>query len=334
VVMVAALAAAVTGAVGWAVFVLVARRSIGAAAMVPPVTTVLAFTAGVAATSWAMFLSRHDFGVAMVICVVSGLVALAFGVALGARVRDLQERTVRADAERERERMVEAGRRDLVAMVSHDLRTPLAGLRAMAEALEDGVADDPARYHHQIRVMADRLSALVDDLFELSRIQAGALRLTFERVDLGDLVSDTLAGAQPLATARHVRLTGHAGPLPDVRVDERALSRALTNLVVNAVRHTPAEGSVELVAEPVDGSVLLSVTDGCGGIPDADLPHLFEVGWRGEPARTPGQDGGAGLGLAIARGIADAHGGRLDVRNVAGGCRFELRLPEARPLPG
>ena len=114
------------------------------------------------------------------------------------------------DAEiRERERLLEAGRRDLVAWVSHDLRSPLAGLRAMAESLEDGVADDPARYHRQIRVEVDRLSSLVDDLFELSRIQAGALRLSLEQVSLGDVVSDALAGASR-SPRRGVELTGTA----------------------------------------------------------------------------------------------------------------------------
>src|SRR5207253_6633093 len=111
--------------------------------------------------------------------------------------RELTTTADRLAESRERERALERSRRELVAWVSHDLRTPLAGLRAMAEALEDGVATDPARYHHRIRVEADRLAALVDDLFELSRIQAGALRLTLERVPVADVVSDALASAQP-----------------------------------------------------------------------------------------------------------------------------------------
>jgi signal transduction histidine kinase len=334
-VLLSAAAAGAVGVAGWFVLVAVGRRSLRAAAVIAPVTAVLAFTAGVIATSWAMFLSPHDFGVALVICAVSGLVALVFGLVIGRRVSALTEDAAREAATRDSERMLEAGRRDLVAMVSHDLRTPLAGLRAMAEALEDGVAEDPGRYHHRMRVEVDRLASLVDDLFELSRIQAGALRLSIEAVRVGDVVSDTIAGAQPLADSRGVRLTGSAPGAADVEADERALHRALANLVANAVRHTPADGVVDVTASTNDdGTVVVSVTDGCGGIPDEDLPHVFDVGWRGQKARTPGPDGGAGLGLAIARGIADAHQGHLDVRNVDGGCRFELRLPEARQEPG
>jgi signal transduction histidine kinase len=325
--LIASGAAGVVGVVGYLVFRQLARRSISAAAVVPAVTSVLAFTAGVVASAWDMFLSPHDFHVALIICAASGVVALFIGLMLTARVRELVERAMLEAEVRERERLLEAGRRDLVAWVSHDLRSPLAALRAMAESLEDGVADDPARYHRQIRVEVDRLSALVDDLFELSRIQAGALRLTLEHVSLSDLVSDALAGAHPFAQARGVRLTGSASTDVPVNADERELHRALGNLVVNAIRHTPADGVVDVSVRSEDGGAVLSVTDACGGIPEDDLPHVFDVAWRGQQARTPGPDGGAGLGLAIARGIVEAHDGAIDVHNVDGGCRFEVRLP-------
>jgi signal transduction histidine kinase len=329
VILVAALAAATVGAIGYAAFLLLARRSIAAAAVVPAVTTVLAFITGLVATAWAMFLSEDDFHVALVVCATAGVVALSFGLLLGARVRGVQTAGM-VDAEiRERERLLEAGRRDLFAWVSHDLRSPLAGLRAMAESLEDGLAEDPARYHRQIRVEVDRLSALVDDLFELSRIQSGALRLSLEQVSLGDVVSDALAGAHPFAEARGVRLTGSAAAWVPVSADERELHRALGNLVVNAIRHTPADGVVDVSVHTESGAAVLAVTDECGGIPEDELPHVFEVAWRGQPARTPGPDGGAGLGLAIARGIVEAHDGKIGVRNVDGGCRFEVRLPQS-----
>jgi len=332
VMLLAAACAAAVGLVGLLTFRMLATRSIAAAALVAPVTSVLAFTAGVAATAWYMFLSPHDVQVALIICAASGVVALLIGVMLGARVRDLQA-TANADAEiRERERLLESGRRDLVAWVSHDLRTPLAGLRAMAESLEDGVADDPARYYRQMRVEVDRLSALVDDLFELSRIQAGALRLSLDKVFLSDVVSDALAGAHPYAQARGVRLTGSADATVPVVADERELHRALGNLVVNAIRHTPADGVVDVCVRGEDGGAVLWVTDACGGIPEEDLPHVFEVAWRGQQARTPGPDGGAGLGLAIARGIVEAHDGQIVVSNVNGGCRFEVRLPSPAGL--
>src|SRR5690606_10833027 len=147
------------------------------------------------------------------------------------------------------ERALERSRRDLVAWVSHDLRTPLAGLRAMAEALEDGVAEDPGRYHKQMRVEVDRLTRMVDDLFELSRIHADALQLSFSQVSLPDLVSDTLAGADALAKAKGIKLFGRAGNVPAwVRADQRELSRVMSNLVANAIQHTPDDGTVVVEA--------------------------------------------------------------------------------------
>ena len=232
---------------------------------------------------------------------------------------------------RTRERALESSRRDLVAWVSHDLRTPLAGLRAMAEALEDGVVDDDAgraRYHRQIRVESDRLAAMVDDLFELSRIHVGQLALSVTPVMLRDLVSDALANADPIARSRGVQLTGVAGDDALVAVDVGQMGRALRNLVTNAIRHTPSDGTVEVgYGVRSDGVPYLRVSDACGGIPAEDLPRLFEVGYRGEWARTPGDDTGAGLGLAIVQGIVVAHDGHIDVVNEHVGCSFEVRLP-------
>ncbi len=241
--------------------------------------------------------------------------------------RELATTATRLAESRERERALERSRRELVAWVSHDLRTPLAGLRAMAEALEDGVATDPLRYHTQIRTSVDRLSGMVDDLFEMSRIHAGALRLTLQRVPLTDLVDEAVIGADPLARACGVALQADVRTPLAVRVDARELSRALTNLVANAIRHTPSDGSVRVEAMERDGRAVLAVVDACGGIPDEDLGRVFEVAWRGTAARTPEPLAGAGLGLAIVRGIVEAHSGEVDVRNVVGGCRFEVRLP-------
>jgi signal transduction histidine kinase len=128
-----------------------------------------------------------------------------------------------------------------------------------------------------------------------------------------------------------VRLTGEADCPVVIRADPRELSRALANLLTNAIRHTPAGGSVHVVAALEKDSVLVAVTDGCGGIPDADLASLFDLAWRGTDARTPGTGGGAGLGLAIVRGIVAAHQGRVSVVNAGGGCRFEVRLPVLAP---
>ncbi len=211
--------------------------------------------------------------------------------------------------------------------MSHDLRAPLAGLQAMAEALQDGIARDPARYHRQIHAEATRLSAMVDDLFELSRIQSGALSLAVDLIEAGDLVSDTVASMEPLACSRGVRLMGEATGSLLIQADGRELSRALANLVANAIRHTPQNGSVLVAAAAEADSVLMTVGDGCGGIPEGDLASVFDLAWRGTQARTPGADSGAGLGLAIVRGIVEAHYGRVSVVNAGDGCRFEIRLP-------
>ena len=241
--------------------------------------------------------------------------------------RELSATANRLAESRERERALEQSRRELVAWVSHDLRTPLAGLRAMAEALEDGVASDPLRYHMQMRLAVDRLAGMVDDLFEMSRIHAGALRLSLSRVPLSDLVDEAVVGADALARARGVALSAEVHTLLAVRVDPRELSRALTNLVANAIRHTPSDGAVRVEAGERDGHAVLAVTDACGGIPADDLERVFDVAWRGTAARTPEPLAGAGLGLAIVRGIVEAHSGEVNVQNVSGGCRFEVRLP-------
>jgi signal transduction histidine kinase len=236
---------------------------------------------------------------------------------------------------RERERALEASRRELVAWVSHDLRTPLAGLRAMAEALEDQVVVDPrtvSNYHTQIRREVDRLSHMIDDLFELSRIHAGALRLSRRMFGLEDLVAEVLASADPVARAKGVRLVGSAVRGMPVYVDAAEFGRALRNLVINAIRHTPPEGTVEVLGNVQQGMACVSVADACGGIPPGDLPRVFDVAFRGEQARTPGPQEGAGLGLSIARGIVEAHSGQIAVRNIGPGCQFLIRMPLARPV--
>ncbi|WP_198954834.1 sensor histidine kinase KdpD [Kineosporia sp. R_H_3] len=262
----------------------------------------------------------------------------------------------RLAAARARERSLEASRRELVAWVSHDLRTPLAGVRAMAEALEDGLAPDPARYHRQILQEVDRLGGLVDDLFELSRLQAGTVLLDLAPLDLAALARDVTAAAAAGAAARDVTVApvAHPGAVP-VRGDGRALARVVGNLVANAVRYSAAGSSVRVdVRADVridvridvradagpgradDGTpvAVVGVEDGCGGIAAADVERLFEPGWRASTARTPGADGGGGLGLAIARGVARAHGGDVTVGDAPGGCRFELRVPLAGPADG
>jgi signal transduction histidine kinase len=250
---------------------------------------------------------------------------------LAALSRELDSTALKLRESRQREQRMDASRRQLVAWVSHDLRTPLAGLRAMAESLQDGIATDPRRYHRQILSEVTRLSTMVDDLFRLSRIESGTLSLSPDRIEVSDLISDTIASMEPVARARGVWLTGAAdGPVP-VYADPRELSRALSNLVTNAIRHTPEGGRVRVAATAEADEVLITVADGCGGIPEADLARVFDLAWRATAARTPDADGGAGLGLTIVRGIVEAHSGQVRVLNAGDGCSFEIRLPASTP---
>jgi signal transduction histidine kinase len=250
-----------------------------------------------------------------------------------ALARELETAGRRADEASDRERALERSRRQLVAWVSHDLRTPLAGIQAMVEALDDGVVVDQADVHAYYGRLSDqtaRLAHLVDDLFELSRIEADALDLTLERVSLGELVSDAVASASVLADAKGVRVGGEVAQRPpEVEASSRELTRVVQNLLDNAIRHTPPGGSVSVRVGQTGQHAEVSVVDGCGGIPAHDLDRVFDLAYRGDAARTPSAGGGAGLGLAIARGFVEAHRGDIKVRNEADGCRFTVRLPLA-----
>ncbi|MCY1136715.1 ATP-binding protein [Actinoplanes sp. Pm04-4] len=325
-------AGAVVGGAGLLVLRRLGGRSIAVHVGVLLVVTVAAVVAGVVTVAQAMFLSAHDLQVVVLTVLAAAVVSLALGITFGRRLAAAAMWSAQA---REQERRLEAGRRELVAWVSHDLRTPLAGLRAMAEALEDGVVADPvavADYHRRIRVETDRMTHLVDDLFELSRINAGALRLALARVPLGDVVSEAIAATAPLAAHRRIRLVAAESGWPVVLGSEPELGRVVTNLLVNSVRYTPPDGTVRIEAGHDDRDAWLAVTDTCGGIPEADLPRVFDVAFRGERARSPAPAGtaGGGLGLAIVRGLVEAHGGRVGVGNTGDGCRFVVRLP-ARP---
>ena len=353
------------GLLAWLLTVPLHRRSLTGLLASVVLTGTLASVAAVIGNVRAMFISTNELAAVVTVSVVAGLVAAVSAAAAARRLardnRALREAitaisqgrlpdadrpcltsqleqlhtelaaTARRLAEsRERERALERSRRELIAWISHDLRTPLAGLRAMSEALEDGLVESPELYYKQIRAQVDRLTGMVDDLFDLSRIQVGAFAVDVEPVSLDDLVSDCLAALDPLARATEVALCGHSDGPATVTGNAAELNRALTNLVANAIQHTAPGGHVDvrLHAEHGQHAVVL-VRDQCGGIPQAAVPRVFDVGYRHEPARTPrpGQPGGAGLGLAIARGIVDAHAGTVDVHNVPGGCEFRLELP-------
>lgn len=310
----------------WALgFVVLRRRRLPVVVALIPVASMLL---GTLVAAKAMFVSTHDLSAFVVVAIGAGTAGVLGALTLAAQLAAAQRRV---DEMAERERALERGRRELVAWVSHDLRTPLAGIRAMVEALDDGVIADPDEvhaYHRRLTQESDRLAQLVDDLFELSRIEADALALTLERVSLGELVSDAVASAGVLADVKGVTVHGRlASPAPEVAASARELTRAVRNLLDNAIRHTPPGGEITVEVGGDADHAEVSVLDQCGGIPAHDLERVFDLAFRGDAARTPGLDGGAGLGLAIARGFVEAHQGDIDVRNEAGGCRFTVRIP-------
>lgn len=321
---------------------------------------------GVLVAANAMFISSHDLGALFVVITVSASVGIGAALQLGRGLdtetqllRDLTRRLGSAEGDqtshpsptapefialaeevsdlprrltalRDRADALERSRRDLVAWVSHDLRSPLATIRAMAEALDDGVVSDAetqARYHQQIRRDAERLSALVDDLFELSRITSGVVGAQRDRVSIYSLVEDALSAQQRRAESRGVRLIDEVDDrVAVVEVAVPELTRVLHNLLDNAIRHTPAGGTVVVRLSAMEGLAALSVQDQCGGIPRGDLDRVFDVAFRGDTARSRGQQGG-GLGLAIAKGLVEASAGAIVVDNFDNGCRFTVKLP-------
>lgn len=319
----------------------------------------------------AMFISPHDLSILLTMLLFAALLATGFGLYGAAplarrieRVRrgteqlaggsldtelpvegrdeiarlaeDFNHMARRLEEASSRERELEKSRRDLIAAVSHDLRTPLASAQALIEAVSDGVAEDPEtveRYLRSARGEISHLSRLVDDLFELSRIDSGTLELTLEEASLHDLISDTLAAFQPEAGKRGVHLAGEfSDGIDPVLMNPPRLQRVLQNLIANALRHTPPDGSILIRAEPRGDTVHVEVSDTGEGIPPEALPRIFERSFRAEKSRVrPASESGAGLGLAIARGLIEAHGGSISAESREGlGSQFRFTLRRAR----
>ncbi|MCG7595169.1 cell wall metabolism sensor histidine kinase WalK [Mycobacterium sp. PSTR-4-N] len=291
----------------------------------------LATLAGVIGASG--FMITETFERTAVVLVIVSVVTIPAAVMLG---RYQARRTVWEAEIRDSERAAEHSRRRLVAFVSHDLRTPLAGIRAVSEAIADGVVpDDEVRVHAKhIEHESVRLSEMVDDLFEMSKINAGALSPSFDKVALDEVVDDVLAAHRIAAERAGVQLEANL-PEEPVRVvgSDRALVRVLSNLVANAIAHTPEGGRVELALGADENSAWARVDDTGVGIDEADLPRVFDVAYRGSNSRVPRADSslpsGSGLGLAIAAGLVQAHRGTLSAHNLPTGARFEVRLPLA-----
>ncbi|MBZ0277292.1 MAG: cell wall metabolism sensor histidine kinase WalK [Anaerolineae bacterium] len=323
-------------------------------------------------TAQLMFLDSHDLKLTVILLIFAGGTAMGFGyfisnalterimiVRQGARQLSKGDLSTRVPVSGNDEladlaltfnmmaaqlqeldatkRLVEQSRRDLVAWVSHDLRTPLASLRLVIAALLDGVVDDPQtvnRYLTTAQNEIENLNRLINDLFELAQLDAGHIELRPEQTSLADLISDTLSGMRALAEQRGIRLAGQADPHADpVYVDPEKIQRVLSNLITNAIRHTPSGGTVTLATAAVGDLAEVTVRDSGEGISAADLPHVFERFYRGERARTHESGGqrGVGLGLAIAHGLVEAHGGTITVRSEPEqGAVFTFTLPRHR----
>lgn len=326
---------------------------------------ILSIVASTAVISLEMYLSFHDLQVLLWVVGASAIMSLAAalvtaravqrsvravgrsvaqvaaGDVVGARAgaaRELDDLSIQlaetsqrlADARHQIEQL-DASRRQFFAWISHDLRAPLTGMSALAEALEDGEVDNPAGYLRQIRAQIATLNRLVGDLFALSQIQSGSLRLRLEDIVLLDVVSDVVSEVTPLAEARRIRLS-HAGiDGHSLRADPHELTRVIVNLLTNSIRHAPADSEIMISAAQHEDRFVLSVLDQGSGVASEDLTRMFEPGWRATTARTPdsGEIGsaGAGLGLAIVQGIVEAHGGEVSAEHAADGFRLNAQFP-------
>ncbi len=334
------------------------RGSIGSLrrqALLAVVVAVALVLATVAAFTRVMFLSNHDALVIALVTAFSGVIGVLAGrrvlagalddvdalrdglVAVGEGRRDvsiettgrdeLAELATEANAMIGRLRAEEAARRSLIAAVSHDLRTPLTSLRLLASAVEDDIGTPVERrgYLSAMRVHVDALSSLVDDLFELSRLEAGDITWSMQRVALDELVTETVEAMRPQAGTKGVGVCASLPPgLSAARANPEKLQRVLLNLIQNAIHHTPADGSITVFAEHAGDVIEIEVADTGSGIPVSARPHVFEAFSRADDAR---HSDGAGLGLAISRAIVEAHGGRIWLPEAAIGTRVRFSLP-------
>ena len=275
---------------------------------------IAAFFAGAAAVA-----VPSRMGGTQILLVVLAASAAALATALALRLA-MEERS---------RRDIEEARRQLVAAASHDLRTPLASLRLLVESIDDGVATGETRdrYLREIRTHVAVLSNLIDDLFELSRIEAGDISWTMRQVELADLIGDAVAAMRAPAAERGVSLAAELPPGELVAsANAEKVQRVLFNLIQNAIRHTPADGSVTVRARSAGGGVEVEVADSGEGIPTGDGERVFEAFYRGDAAR--GEEG-AGLGLAVSRAIVEAHGGRIWLEDGSPGTRVRFTLRSA-----
>ena len=321
---------------------------------------------GVSAVALLMFLSAHDaFLMVLLLVFAGGLIAYAASVLASGLMRDIEsvrdgvravgegsrdieiategndEMSELAEAanrmaarlgasESERE-VAEKARRDLVAAVSHDLRTPLTSLRLLAGAVEDELVDDDTRrrYLAQMSGHIEALSGLIDDLFELSRLEAGDIQWSMQQVALDELLAETVEAMRPHADQKRVAVRAEVSDsVAPARANPEKLQRVLLNLIQNAIRHTPADGSVTVAAVSNGTTVEVEVADTGEGVAPEERDRVFEPFFRGGEGRSRTGEG-TGLGLAICRAIVEAHGGKIWLADSPTGTRVRFSLPSA-----
>lgn len=245
---------------------------------------------------------------------------------------ELADVSGRLHAARHELEQLDSARRRFFAWVSHDLRTPLTAVRVLSEAIEDGSSTSPERYAGEVRAQVETMSRMVDDLFELSKLTSGAVRLRTEQVELLDIVSDAVADVRAVADAHGIGIVERAVGGHVLWADPHQLGRILVNLLTNAIRHAPEGSEILITATETDGHrLVLGILDQGAGVAVEDLDRMFDVGWRADPARAAAPHdsiaAGAGLGLAIARGLARAHGGDVYAERTGDGFRMNVLMP-------
>jgi signal transduction histidine kinase len=244
--------------------------------------------------------------------------------------RAAEQMSVRLAEHEASRRAAERARKDLIAAISHDLRTPLTSLRLLAQGIEDGLLDSAQAeqgYAEEMGVHVRSLSAMVDDLFELTRLEAGDIQWSIQRISLDQLVAETVEAMRPQAAAKRIAVeTRVQRDLAAAEANPEKLQRVLFNLIQNAIRHTPEDGSVTVVAESAGQTIEVEVADTGSGIPASERERVFEPFFRGDVSRGRG---GSGLGLSICRAIIEVHGGRIWLDSTDDGTRVRFTLPRA-----
>lgn len=317
-------------------------------------------------TARLMFADQHDLLLGTVLLIFAGAIAMALGYLLSSsfldRIQSLDRAakkiaagnlSIRVPIEgrdelaelahsfndmasqllesSKKQKELERLRKELIAWIGHDLQTPLTSISAVIEALADGMVQDPEmeqRYFDTAKKNISSLSHLIDDMFQMAQIDAGGLELHIESVSISDLISDTLESFTELAKRRHITVQGSVSPdLEEVQIDARRINRVLNNLIDNALKHSPDNGLVEVRSNKFEKGIIVEVIDNGDGISQEDLPHIFDLFYRGDISRRSSTSG-TGLGLAISKGIIAAHGGEIKVDSQPGLTCFTIFISQ------